>query len=84
MVRGMSALAIASPRMVEMVTGEDIDLPELGGPDVHACHSGSADLVADDEEHARELVARLIGYLPDNCDQQPSSAEPVSASVNAS
>jgi acetyl-CoA carboxylase carboxyltransferase component len=77
MVRGMSALAIASPRMVEMVTGEDIDLEELGGPDVHARHSGSADLVADDEDHARELVAELVGYLPDNCDEQPPEADPV-------
>ncbi|WP_276271554.1 acyl-CoA carboxylase subunit beta [Haloarcula litorea] len=76
MVRGMSALAIASPRMVEMVTGEDIDLETLGGPDMHARHSGSADLVADDEEHARELVAQLLSYLPDNCEERPPSAEP--------
>ncbi len=71
MVRGMSSMAIASPRMVEMVTGEKVSLEELGGPDVHARHSGSADLVADDEEHARELVAKLIGYLPDNSDEKP-------------
>jgi len=71
MVRDMSAMAIASPRMVEMVTGEKIDLQELGGPDVHAQYSGSADLVADSEEHARELVAKLISYLPDNSDEDP-------------
>jgi acetyl-CoA carboxylase carboxyltransferase component len=71
MVRDMSAMAIASPRMVEMVTGEKIDLQELGGPDVHAQYSGSADLVADNEEHARELVAKLISYLPDNSDEDP-------------
>ena len=68
MVKGMSAMAIASPRMVEMVTGEEIDLDELGGPEIHARHSGSADLVAEDEEHARELVAQLISYLPDSAD----------------
>ncbi|WP_121742509.1 acyl-CoA carboxylase subunit beta [Natronorubrum halophilum] len=71
MVEGMSAMAIASPRMVQMVTGEDIDLQELGGPEVHARESGSADLVAEDEEHARELVAQLITYLPDNADEKP-------------
>ncbi len=75
MVRDMSAMAIASPRMVEMVTGEQIDLEALGGPDVHARHSGSADLVAEDEEHARELVAQLMGYLPDNSDEDPPRAE---------
>jgi len=76
MVRGMSAMAIASPRMVEMVTGEDIGLQELGGPDVHAKHSGSADLIAEDEEHARELVAQLISYLPDNSDEDPPKSTP--------
>ncbi|SIR93160.1 acyl-CoA carboxylase subunit beta [Natronorubrum thiooxidans] len=75
MVRDVSAMAIASPRMVKMVTGEEIDLQDLGGPDVHARHSGSADLIAEDEEHARELVAKLIGYLPDNADEKPPRTE---------
>ncbi|RQH00034.1 acyl-CoA carboxylase subunit beta [Natrarchaeobius oligotrophus] len=76
MVEGMSAMAIASPRMVRMVTGEDIDLAELGGPQVHARESGSADLVAESEEHARELVAKLITYLPNNADENPPRWEP--------
>ncbi|MFW6003428.1 MAG: acyl-CoA carboxylase subunit beta [Halanaeroarchaeum sp.] len=75
MVDGMSSMAIASPRMVRMVTGEDISVEDLGGPSIHTRHSGSADLVADDEEHARELVAELIGYLPDNADETPPRAE---------
>jgi len=32
MVEGMSAMAIASPRMVKMVTGEEIEMADLGGP----------------------------------------------------
>ncbi len=75
MVEGMSAMAIASPRMVEMVTGEQIDMQELGGAKMHAQHSGSADLVAEDEEHARELVAQLISYLPSNSDEKPPRTE---------
>ncbi|MFB6211181.1 MAG: acyl-CoA carboxylase subunit beta [Halobacteriales archaeon] len=78
MVEGMSAMAIASPRMVQMVTGEDIDLQELGGAEIHAQHSGSADLVAEDEEHARELVGKLITYLPDNADERPPHTDPAS------
>lgn len=76
MVEGMSSMAIASPRMVQMVTGEDITVDELGGPDVHTRHSGSADLVAKDEEHARELVAKLISYLPNNADEKPPRRDP--------
>ncbi|SMO77057.1 acyl-CoA carboxylase subunit beta [Halorubrum cibi] len=76
MVEDMSAMAIASPRMVEMVTGEEIDLADLGGPRIHAEHSGSADLVARDEEHARELVADLIAYLPNRAGEKPPRADP--------
>ncbi len=77
MVEGMSAMAIASPRMVEMVTGEQISMQDLGGATMHAQESGSADLVATDEEHARALVSQLITYLPDNADEQPPRAEPL-------
>ncbi|MFC5278167.1 acyl-CoA carboxylase subunit beta [Halorubrum rubrum] len=76
MVEGVSAMAIASPRMVEMVTGEEVDLETLGGPRLHAEESGSADLIARDEEHARELVADLIAYLPDRAGEKPPRAEP--------
>ena len=76
MVEGMSAMAIASPRMVEMVTGEEIDMEALGGPQVHAQHSGSADLVAEDEAHARALVAQLLSYLPDKAGERPPRSEP--------
>ncbi|WP_227354219.1 acyl-CoA carboxylase subunit beta [Haladaptatus salinisoli] len=76
MVEGMSAMAIASPRMVQMVTGEDIDMQDLGGAGMHAKHSGSADLVARDEEHARELVSDLVTYLPDKAHEKPPRSEP--------
>ncbi|WP_058367155.1 acyl-CoA carboxylase subunit beta [Haloparvum sedimenti] len=75
MVEGMSAMAIASPRMVKMVTGEEIEMDALGGPRVHAEESGSADLVARDEAHARELVSELITYLPDQAGEKPPRAE---------
>ncbi|MFC6951268.1 acyl-CoA carboxylase subunit beta [Halorubellus litoreus] len=75
MVEGMSAMAIASPRMVKMVTGEDISMQDLGGAHVHAEESGSADLVAEDEEHARELVADLVSYLPNNSDEKPPKTD---------
>ncbi|ERG88685.1 MAG: acetyl-CoA carboxylase, carboxyltransferase component (subunits alpha and beta) [halophilic archaeon J07HX5] len=82
MVRGMSAMAIASPRMVKMVTGEEISLQELGGPEMHMEESGSADLIADDENHARELVAQLLSYLPDSVDDDPPS-QPATAPAAA-
>ena len=76
MVRGMSALVIASPRMVEMVTGEQIDMQELGGADLHMEKSGQCHLVVDNEEEAALAVKKLLTYLPDNCDQLPPRYEP--------
>jgi acetyl-CoA carboxylase carboxyltransferase component len=64
MVEEISGMAIASPRIVEAVTGEQVDMQELGGPDVHATGSGSADLVVADEAAAAEAVRDLLGYLP--------------------
>ncbi len=81
MVEG-SAMAIASPRMVEMVTGERIDAAALGGPAVHARHSGSADLVAADEREARDLVARLLSFLPDSYDEDPPRTEPAAPAAD--
>jgi acetyl-CoA carboxylase carboxyltransferase component len=64
MVEDISGMAIASPRIVEAMTGESVDMEALGGPHVHARHSGSADLVVPDEETAVEAVRRLLSYLP--------------------
>ncbi|MFA5862395.1 MAG: acyl-CoA carboxylase subunit beta [Candidatus Thermoplasmatota archaeon] len=71
-----SAMVIASPRMVEMVTGERISMQDLGGPDLHATESGSCDVVVEDEEEAAVMVKRLMSYLPQNCYQQPQQYEP--------
>jgi acetyl-CoA carboxylase carboxyltransferase component len=75
MVRDMSAMCIASPRMVEMVTGEEVSMQELGGVDVHAEESGSCHLVAESEEHAALLASQVMSYLPDNCEEDPPEYE---------
>lgn len=71
MVEDISAMAIASPRIVEMVTGEETEIEELGGPAVHAKHSGSTDFVVQDEDEAAALVHALLDYFPQNFREQP-------------
>jgi acetyl-CoA carboxylase carboxyltransferase component len=71
MVRDISAMAIASPRMVEMVTGTETSIEELGSPDMHARHTGSVDIVVDDEDEATATVHRLLDYLPQSFHDQP-------------
>jgi acetyl-CoA carboxylase carboxyltransferase component len=43
----------------------------LGGTEVHAGHSGVAHLVAETELAALELVKHLLGYLPQNNNEDP-------------
>jgi acetyl-CoA carboxylase carboxyltransferase component len=84
MVEEISGMAIASPRIVEAVTGEQVDMEGLGGPQVHATESGSADLVVADEKTAAERVRELLGYLPQNYAADPPVHEPRPPSLNPS
>jgi acetyl-CoA carboxylase carboxyltransferase component len=61
-----TCLAVTSPLVVEMATGEAIDREALGGVDVHFRGTGQIDLVADTPEEAATLVRRFLSYLPPN------------------
>jgi acetyl-CoA carboxylase carboxyltransferase component len=72
MVEDISGMAIASPRIVRAMTGEDVSgMQELGGPHLHARHSGSADVVVPDEETAAERVRDVLGLIPQNYSERP-------------
>jgi acetyl-CoA carboxylase carboxyltransferase component len=64
-VRG-TCMAVTSPRVVEIATGESVTEEELGGVDVHAVTTGQIDVVVDDEAEANAVVRRFLSYLPPN------------------
>ncbi|QLD87844.1 acyl-CoA carboxylase subunit beta [Natronomonas salina] len=76
MVEEIAGMAIASPRIVEAMTGEKTDMQQLGGPQVHAEHSGSADLVVPDEETAAEKAREILRFLPQNYAEDPPDETP--------
>ncbi|WP_330631887.1 acyl-CoA carboxylase subunit beta [Halocatena halophila] len=82
MVEEISGMAIASPRIVEAMTGESVSMDELGGPAVHATESGSADLVVPDEESAAETVRELLSYLPQHFREAPPTSSPTAPAKN--
>ena len=47
MVRKKSFMFLTGPQVIKTVTGEDVDIEELGGADVHASISGTTHLVAE-------------------------------------
>jgi acetyl-CoA carboxylase carboxyltransferase component len=61
-----TCLAVTSPLVVEMATGESIDQEALGGVDVHARTTGQIDAIADTPEDAYALVRRFLALLPPN------------------
>jgi acetyl-CoA carboxylase carboxyltransferase component len=65
-----TCLAVTSPLVVEMATGEAIDQETLGGVDVHARTTGQIDAIADTPEEAYALVRRFLDLLPPNAGQR--------------
>lgn len=71
MVDGTSTMGIAGPALVAAATGETLDKDQLGSPHIQAHQHGLADLVADNDAHALDLVRRYLGYLPANASMPP-------------
>src|SRR3954466_2477354 len=59
-----TCLAVTSPLVVEVATGEQVDGEALGGTAVHAGVTGQADLTAATPEEAYDHVRRFLSYLP--------------------
>jgi acetyl-CoA carboxylase carboxyltransferase component len=70
-----TCLAVTSPLVVEVATGEQITMAELGGTVVHARQTGQIDLAVDTPEEAYEAVRRFLSYLPSNGWSAPERTE---------
>ncbi|MPY95355.1 MAG: methylmalonyl-CoA carboxyltransferase [Acidimicrobiia bacterium] len=75
MVRG-SCLAVTSPRVFEVATGEVITFEEVGGVDVHDRVTGQIDLGVDTDEEAYAAIRRWLSFLPPNASVAPPRSEP--------
>ena len=64
MVRGRAKVFLAGGPLVKAALGEDADEEKLGGADMHATVSGTAELVAEDDGHALELLRDVLAGLP--------------------
>lgn len=76
MVDGNASMYLGSPRMAEMVIGEEVTLEEMGGAEVHCKESGCGDVIVDSEEEAIEWCRDYIRYFPQHCDDDLPEFEP--------
>jgi 3-methylcrotonyl-CoA carboxylase beta subunit len=62
-VRGQGTIFLGGPPLVKAATGEVVTAEDLGGADVHARKSGVADHYAVDDQHALDIVRRIVANL---------------------
>lgn len=60
MVRNQATIFIGGPPLVKAATGEDVTEEELGGAEVHNKISGVSDHLAENDEHALEIVRNIV------------------------
>jgi propionyl-CoA/long-chain acyl-CoA carboxylase carboxyl transferase subunit len=71
MVDKTSHMFITGPDVIKTVTGEDVEMEDLGGGRTHNTKSGNAHYLATDEEDAISYVKALLSYLPSNNLSEP-------------
>ena len=63
-VRGQGTIFLGGPPLVQAAIGEVVSAEELGGGELHARRSGVVDHLAEDDEHALDLVRSIVATLP--------------------
>ncbi len=63
-VRNQGTIFLGGPPLVKAAIGEVVTAEELGGGDVHSRISGVTDHLAENDQHALEIVRDIITTLP--------------------
>lgn len=74
-VRG-SVLAITSPRVIEVATGQQVSNEALGGADVHDRRTGQIDVAVDSDDDAYEAIRRFLSFMPSRAGELPPRLAP--------
>jgi len=73
---GNASMYLGSPRMAQMVIGEDVSLEEMGGARMHTGVSGCAHQLVKSDEEGIALARRYLSYFPNNWESHPPGAHP--------
>jgi methylmalonyl-CoA decarboxylase subunit alpha len=78
MVDKNASMYLGSPRMAEMVIGEQVTLEEMGGAKMHTAVSGCGDVLVKDEPEALAFARRYLAFMP-GAASQPAARPPAPA-----
>jgi acetyl-CoA carboxylase carboxyltransferase component len=73
---GNASMYLGSPRMAEMVIGEEVTLEEMGGARMHTSVSGCGHFLTSSDEDAIDLARRYLSYMPSSWREAPPTAPP--------
>jgi 3-methylcrotonyl-CoA carboxylase beta subunit len=62
-VKNQGTIFLGGPPLVKAATGEEVSAEDLGGGDIHTRVSGVADHLAENDDHALELVRKCISSI---------------------
>ncbi len=68
---GNASMYLGSPRMAQMVIGEDVTLEEMGGARMHTGVSGCAHQLVKTDEEGIAFARRYLSYFPSNWETHP-------------
>ncbi|WP_407938615.1 carboxyl transferase domain-containing protein [Nesterenkonia haasae] len=63
-VRNQGTIFLGGPPLVKAATGEVVTAEELGGARVHTAESGVADHLAENDDHALQIIRDIVETLP--------------------
>jgi 3-methylcrotonyl-CoA carboxylase beta subunit len=77
-VRGQGTIFLGGPPLVKAATGEVVSAEDLGGGDVHSRISGVTDHLAENDEHALQIVRDIVATLPADAPlpEEPAAVSP--------
>ena len=76
---GNASMYLGSPRMAQMVIGEDVSLEEMGGARMHTSVSGCAHQLVKSDEEGIAFARRYLSYFPSNWESSPPAYTPTQA-----
>jgi 3-methylcrotonyl-CoA carboxylase beta subunit len=75
-VRNQGTIFLGGPPLVKAAIGEVVSAEELGGGELHSRTSGVTDHLAENDEHALQLVRDIVATLPAPAPRAWEVAEP--------
>jgi len=66
-----AVMAVASPRVALLATGEDTSLEELGGWKILTQTTGLVDRVVESDEECIAMAKKFLSFLPSNANEAP-------------